>query len=335
MNRIIQYLVKASLFTLRYFVCPLVIIFGIIFFILTFPVIGSNSINYYPLILLSLIFGSLFSSPIFMIQIATKITFLLAKRIDKNANRITTWTQRIPKPSIKTRLELRKYFSLLAISMFLISSAFFSRSIAIQIASEKYQPPPDFFVGYISLVAAFFFIQIYLNIYKQDEKALFFLEQSVTNIDYCLKEGKLRPSSRLFEIALKSYQKILPSSYPIKNLEKKLKQIELLLKRGTKEEIIKFREFVNALANSIKQHDSPSFDRSFSELSQFLEQFEHEKETMYELNKLSRREAWKKTLSEFLKPSLEKVIGYLILLAILVLLYYLVGVNLAGLLGWG
>lgn len=158
-------------------------------------------------------------------------------------------------------------------------------------------PPIELVTAYLMTIVAFLFLQLYTIIYSQNERALFFLEQSVGNINYSLENDIRRPYIRFFEKALKAYQRAIPSFCSM-NLEKRIRQTELVFRRGTKEDIIKTRDMIDSLANSIKENNPSSFDDGFSELTRFLDKFEKQKEKngMYKLEIVSQRELWKHML---------------------------------------
>lgn len=123
MGRKILYLAKVSLFTVRYLICPLVVVFGIMFSILVIPIISSQSINYLPLILISLAYGWIFASPIFFLKIA----FSVSKRFERKADSLENRLSKKFKISIRTRIDLKKYFGVLSFSMFLVCLVLFIR----------------------------------------------------------------------------------------------------------------------------------------------------------------------------------------------------------------
>ena len=141
------------------------------------------------------------------------------------------------------------------------------------------------------------------------------------NINYCLGDDVRRPYIRFFERALKAYQKTEPS---IKDLERRIGQMGLVFRRGTRDDIIRIRDIINSFTSSIREHSPSSFDDNFRELTKFLDEFEKEKNDMYKLDMIPRRE-WKNTLFELFRPSLKKWISYLILLAIVAFLSLLFG----------
>lgn len=120
-------------------------------------------------------------------------------------------------------------------------------------------PPIELVGAYITTIVAVFFLQLYVFVYSQTERALFFLEQSVENVNCSLKKDIGRPYIRFFEKALKAYQKTMPSFCSM-DLEKRIRQTELVFRRGTKDDIIKTRDIINSLADSIRQQNPASFD---------------------------------------------------------------------------
>jgi hypothetical protein len=325
MGRKIQHLAKVGLFTIRYLVFPFIAVFGVVFFIMMFPNIGVQSLDYFPLILVSLLYGWVISSPIFFMQIAMQISVSLGKKAEKKVNSLENRLSKRFKPSIKTRLELKKYFGALSVSIFLVFSVLFAKSVVTQfnvIHRGIELPSIEVVAAYVSLIVALFFLQLYIVAYRQTEKALFFFEQSVENINYCLEDDVRRPYIRFFEKALKAYQKTEPS---IKDLERRIRQMGLVFRRGTRDDIIKIRDIINSFTSSIREHSPSSFDDSFKELAKFLDEFEKKKNDMYKFDMIPRREMWKNTLFDLFKPSLKKWIGYLILLAIVAFLSLLFG----------
>jgi len=330
MHKITEYFVKASLFTIRYFVYPLIIAFSLMFFLLTIPVIATKSIDYIPFVHLSLLFGLLFSTPIFAIQIGMKVTTLLGKRFERKGQEISVSLLKY-KPSIKTRLQLKKYFLFLAISMLLIAFVLIGNAVVTREGTEPVSL--NFGIGYIFVVVAMVCMQFYQVIYKESERALSYLEKSIRYIDNCLEGTENKPDAHFFGQALKSYEKTMPSFSSIRHLNDRIKQTELVLKLGTKEEIIAVRDFMKAFAQSIRERDEPAFYDNLAKLNLFLEKFVEGKKETIKLRMVSNREVAKKSFIEAVKPIWNKVVPFLILIAILALIYVLFGVNLAKFLG--
>jgi len=331
MRKITEYFVKAGLFTIRYFVCPLIIAFGFMFFLLTVPNIATKSIDYFPFAVLSLLFGLFVSTPIFFIQIGMKITSLLGKRFEKRGREITVSLSKY-KPSIKTRLQLKKYFLLLAIPMLLIAFMLIGNSVVTREGTEPFSP--NFGIGYIFVVVALICLQFYQAMYKESELALLYMEKSIKYIDNCLKGTENKPDAYFFGQALKSYEKTMPSFSSIRHLNDRIKQTELVLKLGTREEIIAVRDFMKAFAQSIKEHDEPSFYDNLAKLNLFLEKFVERKKDVIQLRMVSNREVAKNSFVEAIKPIWNKVVPFLIIIAVLALIYLLFGINLAKFFGF-
>jgi hypothetical protein len=331
MHTALQYLIRAILFTIRYFIAPLIVGFGVMFFILTIPSITIKSINYYPIVVLSLLFGTLISTPFLFLQIGMKIVLLLSQKFVKET---TSFNVRISKlkPSIRTRILLKKYFLAVSISMFLIAIVLIGNSIVTREGSEPLSL--NFGIGYIFVVAGMFCLQIYREIYEENEYALFFMEKSLEYTNYCLEKAESEPNVYSFEKALRSYQKTMPSFSSIKNLNDRIKQTELVLKLGTKEEIGAIRDIIEAFTKSIREHDDPSFFNNMSRLNQLLEKFVDEKKDLIQLSTISNREIAQKSFIEAAKPIWNKVVPYLIIIAIFAVIYLLFGVNLARFFGF-
>jgi hypothetical protein len=328
MRKSIQFIVKVGLFTTRYFACPLIIVFGIMFFILVIPNITEQYIDYTSFVFVSLIVGLLFSVPIFFVQIGSKITVLLTQRVEKNTNNLDSYLSKL-KPSIKTRLALKKYFLLLSISLFLVATVLIGNSTVNRATTSL-----SFGIGYIFLMTGLFCFLAYQNIYKENERALFFMEKSVERIDNCLKKTESISGTYFFEKALRSYQKTMPSFSAIKSLNDRIKQTELVLKLGTREEINAIRDIMNNFATAIRGNDEPFFYDSLAKLNKILEKFVEEKKEMIKLNMPSNREVVEKSFIEALKPIWDKVVPYLIIIAVLALIYVFFGVNLAKFFGF-
>jgi hypothetical protein len=187
------------------------------------PSLNSKSINYSLLILTSSVFGLVFSVLIFLLEIANAIGKRFEKRATELDKRLANTISTI---SIKTRMELRKYFGALSISIFLDGVVLIVKTFVTEFKAPSklpLLPPIEFVIGFVCLGIAFFLFQFYLYIYAQAERAFFFFEQSVNNIDYCLKNTNNRPYTGFFENALKAYQKNMPSFCSM-DLEKRIRQ---------------------------------------------------------------------------------------------------------------
>jgi hypothetical protein len=254
---------------------------------------------------------------------------LFSKRVEKKSYNFNAYFSKL-KISIGTRLQLKKYFLLLGISLLLIASVLIGNSIVNRATTSL-----SFGIGYIFMMAALFCYLVYQNIYKENERAAFFMEKSIERIDDCLTNKKSKYSTHFFEKALRSYQKTMPSFSSIKNLNKRIKQTELVLKMGTEDEIIAIRNIMNDFAKAIREQNEPSFYDNLAKLNQILEKFVKEKEELIKLDMPTSREVAGKSFAEAVKPIWDKVVPYLIIIAVLAAIYFLFGVNLAKFFGFG
>lgn len=229
---------------------------------------------------------------------------------NRNNRNLPIGLERIRKISIEKRLQIKPYFLILSISMVLILLAVSVKDYASFSAPLKLSVS-DSFVFLLTYLGAGYLFLVYVAIYRQEEKAVFFLRKFLRNSD-CCSQG-IRISTKDFEVGIKAYQKTLPSSYWMLNIEEKVKQLKLVLDRGTKEDKTKARMFLQSLTTPILVNDTECFDNIFSEFNSFLMKKMAEKEDIIRITYLPIHDKWGITFRRIFWTGLEKVMPYLIL----------------------
>jgi hypothetical protein len=197
---------------------------------------------------------------------------------------------KIRRISIRTRISLKPYLLIVAVSLLLITLAF---QIMFSKTGTSLQPfSLDFWAVFGPYAISLLFLSGYVRCYKQEERAIFLLDRFFRRIDFCLRKPKIRLSVKDFKNALESYQKTLPDFYSLKNLEEKVRQTQLILDRGTPQEIRELQLFVFSLSSSIKMNDASSFRENFQNLCQFLERKEIEEKKILQVNQTNKEKLW-------------------------------------------
>jgi uncharacterized membrane protein len=192
--------------------------------------------------------------------------------------------------SIRTRISLKPYLLIIAVFLFLIALAF------LIMASETSTSLQFFSLNFWSFFSSYAFSLLFLfgysRCYKQEERATFLLDRFFREIDLCLRQPRIRLSVKDFKNALESYQKTLPDFYSLKNTEEKVRQTQLVLDRGTPQEIMELQLFVFSLSRSVKMNDVSSFTENFQNLCQFLETKENEEKKILQVNQTKKKKLW-------------------------------------------
>lgn len=284
MRRITCYLERIAFHLLKYFASPFLAFFSVMFFLLVvFNYLSTNpaSTNYFSLAEVSLVISLLPAIIIFIMKTANSFGGALGQNKEINLY----LEKRLPKMrriSIKTRMRLKPYLLVLAISMFLVSLAIFLK------LNQTHAPVTPFsydsVILFVSYGSSLLLIYGWARCYTQEEKTIFLLDRFFRGIDFCMKEPRIRISIEIFREALKSYQKTLPSFYTLKSLEETVRQTKLILDRGNSGEISKVQLFVFYLSSSIKMNDASSFRKHFSDFRKFLGENESEEEKILQVN---------------------------------------------------
>jgi hypothetical protein len=247
------------------------------FLLVVFNYFSANpaNTNYLSLVEASLVFSLLLAITIFFMETTTaffeKINLYLEKHLPK--------MRRI---SIKTRMRLKPYLLVLAISMLLVTLAILLKSNQTNTSVQPFSS--DFVILFVSSVSALSLISGWARCYTQEERAIFLLDRFFREIDFCMKEPRIRISIKDFREALKSYKKTLPSFYALKSLEETVRQTKLILDRGNSCEISKVQLFVFWLSSSIKMNDASSFREHFLDFRKFLAETENKELEILQVN---------------------------------------------------
>jgi len=228
--------------------------------------------------------------------------------------------------SIKTRMELKPYLLTISLSMFLLIIALYAKAFGTD-GTLRLPVLDSLLYILFSSIGGIVFIT-YFVIYEQEEKAIFFLDRFFRRIDLCLLNKGIRVGTSDFEKAIKAYQKTLPSSCTLKDLNGILKRTQLVLSRGAREEIGKFQLFTYSLSNAIKERNANLFDNIFSEMSSFLMAKEWEKINIIQVIIPSRKEAIRSSFNKSFVEGIQKILPYFLLFTFIVIIYVLFHIEL-------
>jgi hypothetical protein len=223
--------------------------------------------------------------------------------------------------SIKTRMEVKPYFFVIFLSMSFIVLALLAKA-------NQTNTTVDFWLFFIPYMLAPTFFMAYMKAYRQEEKTVFLLDRFIRDIDLCKGYGD-RLSVRDLENALKAYQKTLPTFCSLDGLRTKLKQIKLILDRGSKQEICKVQEYLYHLSKSIREGNAPSFDKYFFALGQFLNEAEDDRKGIIQITGLTRKEKVSTYITTLGSLSLKKVLPLIFVAIVIYVIYVLSGIKLS------
>lgn len=303
--------------------CSILFIIGLVVSLVsTFPQVDTSSS-----FIISLLLGFMASSMIFVIKTIDKgVDFLSANK------RLKSYMEhRIPKVrsiSIRTRLLLKTHLFWLFVATASLCLSFFL--IAYSDAHPEGQPPiycTNFLIGMVFYFCMAFFWIGYRSIYKEKERAVYLLDKFSEDVSIYLSNGDVKPNLKRFEEALKSYQRVLPAFFVIKDLKKRVMQTVLVLDRGSRKEIEGLHSLLRKISGSIQEEDSRSVDQHFKKMIELLQKVQADKLEILELA-TSRREKAKASIREIAKIILHRVIPTLIIIVMLLTIYMLLGIRL-------
>jgi hypothetical protein len=120
--------------------------------------------------------------------------------------------------------------------------------------------------------------------YNEKEKATYLLQEFCNQIKCYLQHGNTAELNMdLLKESLKSYEMTLPDFCFLRKLKERIIQIELVLRRGSKEDIQKMLTFLQQIYTSINSDDAQSFERYFSDMIKFLEENQAKRSEILEL----------------------------------------------------
>jgi len=320
-------LTATGLYLFKYLLCPFLIILGTIFLIFTIlNKLSTSPVSSYSILWESSLFSLIFWSPFFVSMVLAKILSAIIQSEKLRRYEEKHFPKIRIRISIKTRMEIKSYLLILSFSMFLVTLAMLVESY------QTYATPPQFslfgrLVFIFSYLATILLLMISLIIYKQEERAIFFFDRFFRSINLYQSNLRIRVDIKDFEKALKSYQKTLPSFYALKNLKEIVGRTQLVLNRGTSDEITKTQMFIHSLSNSIKTHDKPLFDKTLIEMNKFLVDMEAGKKDIIQIN-VSRKELLQSSFKKVLSESMREILVALVLLSIIIIFYFVFGIKL-------
>lgn len=330
MHKAVRYFAKATLHFIRFCVYPIVVAFSFLLFAFTIATwfVTPSEVNSITILQASFLFAVILSSPILVVY-TVKGIFDLADKSEKVTTFFHKHSPKIrEKLPIESRLVLKRYLLYLSISMFLLTIALLIRSIP-NIPVSLFSL--DLWSWFGAYVLAGFLLQGYQGAYTEEERALFFLKEFNRDVKRYIENDDTQPDVQSFEKVLKSHQRTMPSYCGFKNWKLKVRQIQIVLERGSKKDISQLQVFLNDLLKSVEDNNNSSLDKHFAEMVRFLEDFEKEKSAVIEISILSKKEKMKTSLQQLLKPVLNKVIPYIILAALGLAMSMILGIKLTNL----
>lgn len=307
----------------KYLVCPFFLFLGLLTLVsLTGDRIsGITGRSFFAYLEGASIVTLLFWLPIFgLISLFAVLNFGVRWASQKDKKSKKTSLFRI---SIGTRIYLKKYLLMLSVGMFLVFIALYIHSYNypkgnIELSISEY---PIFL---ISSLSSFIFLSAYLGIYTQEERATYFLDRFIRRIGLSDNSNRRFVSSKDFETAISAYQKsMVTSSYCIKDLKEIRKRIDLVIDRGSPEDLVKLQLYLRSLSDFIKIQEVNSFDITLSEMDKFLNEKEWEKIGIIKIKRSDRElftGSFKKGVSENMGKTI-LTLGVIFLLFILWILF--------------
>lgn len=229
---------------------------------------------------------------------------------------------------LSQRLASRKYY-LLSFYCFtlltLVSLIFLVRAYwpAFTITSASRFILTVFFLEFAALS-----VYYYQYLVQDRERAVFYLRSFNEKLEKALdgKHGQI-PSAKLLSDGFKYYEKSLASPFKLKSIKEKLRQIRLVLERGSKGDCKKLLSIFRKIVDAIEKENHEEFDTLFIELRDSLNTYVNTKKDVIELGKPTRMSRIESSLSQLAKPIAEKVVPWLVILAIVALISYLSGIR--------
>lgn len=341
-KQIIPRKTRLSIFIIKYFLAPLLVIFGIIFlFLVSVNFIGNQPLDYLQSALYALLFSFVLSILILWIPLSGKLMITLTSTTEKIIHkRMPEVEKKIQKATLsllskmpfQVRYELKNYFLVCGIGIFLTGLTVFISSLAMHFTPPQTMPPLEFVVSFVLFVIAITLFIAYLNSFGKIEKVTYFLKESIADIDRYLDVGGKRPQIISLQIALNSYQKLMSVCY-IKNLRKILMTTKLVLDRGTKAQILSIRDYEKVFLQAIENQDEALFDTNLGTFVGFLDNFQVESKGMLQINEFSKMEQISsKIVSKYITPSVQQAIVQLFVFVAGLLIVWLIfsqtGINL-------
>jgi hypothetical protein len=309
---------------LMYFLSPFLIFFSsVLFAFVTLNRFSNPPITDYSIIpYISALFALFFALPIFITISLVKIPNFILKN---NQEPFFFGLKRIRKISIEKRLQVKPYLLILGVSASLIFLTVLVKNYVSLTGVAKFSALDSslFLASYLGAGYLFF---LYFVIYRQDERAVFFFRRFLRSIDGCYQGAEISMTD--FEKGLKAYQKTLPSSYWIVSLEDKVKQLQFVLDRGSKEDFRKIQMLLLSMINAILVKDKASFDDTFSTFNGFLMEKASEKKDIIQIATFPVHNKWQITFRRMLWNALEKIMPYLILFLFIAAFYVIFNVKL-------
>ena len=309
---------------------PMLVAVSILFFIvlvvslvLSFPQVDISSS-----FVISLFLGFMASTMILSLKTLYKIfDFLWANK--KLRSYLEHRLPKVKPTSIRTRLVLKTYLFWLSVATASLCFSFFL--IAYSDARTELQSAYysiNLAIGMVFYFCMAFFWIGYRLIYEEKEKTVYLLDKFSEDISSYLSNDNAKPNVKRFEEALKSYQRVLPTFFVIKDLKKRVMQTVLVLDRGSRKEIEKLLGFLRRILVSIQKGDEPSADQHFIKMIKLLEKVQADRQEILELATASRKEKVKASIREIAKTILHKVIPTLIIIVMVLAIYMLLGIKL-------
>jgi hypothetical protein len=333
---------RISVFIVKYFLTPLLVIFGIIFFFL----VSVNFVNNQPLDYLQSAFYGLvlsfaFALLILWVPLSGKLMLALTSSTEKiihsrmpgvEIKLQTAIFSLLSKMPFNVRYELKNYFLYCGIGIFVTGLTVFGSSLATHLSPAQTMPPQEFVVSIILFMTSMVLFTAYLNSFGKIEKVKYFLNEAIVDIDHYLDAGKKRPEVAPLQTALYSYQKLM-FTCSIRNLRKILMTTKLVLERGTKAQILSIRDYEKAFLQAIENQDEALFDTNLGYLVGFLDKFQTESKGMLQINEFSKMEQISsKIISKYITPSVQQAIVQLFVFVAGLLIVWLIfsqtGINL-------
>lgn len=177
-----------------------------------------------------------------------------------------------------------------------------------------------------SFVPFAIFVGMQYGILDKKTEAAFHMRKFSQDVRIGVEQKGLLPNVLCFDEGLKTFSKILPEASHISHMGRCVRQVELVLFFGNEGDLYTLADHTLKIARSMETDYRESFGKEYSQLREFLEDFENGKKEFVELaEEVAFRIKAKKFSAEVLREVLVKTAPYLVAIAISILIWWWLG----------
>ena len=224
--------------------------------------------------------------------------------------------------SVEARIAARKYYLLLSCCFALLGII----SLSFALRDYKFSFLVDIWL-FLFPFLIFFEVSMgllgnYISVISAKEFAVFYLTRFSRQFESSRKENwefSIKDLSR----GLGYYQKSLPFSLKLNSLDRRIRQVQLVLERSPRADLNKLKRSIGKITKAIDKGNHDQFDEIFLELVEFLDISENSKSEVVELKETNRRGRIKNYFSPIFKSLLTHILHLAVVLVILLVAIWL------------